>query len=101
MGLRVFIGHQQAIVSSTDFDGPALDALVERAVAMAKVAPEDPYCGIAEAAQLAKDIEAQLAIPCHFEMFEFNTVTPAEFEASAQALQVPYRVLRCGERLSL
>ncbi len=56
LGLRVFIGKQQAIVSSTDFSGAMLDELVERAVAMARAAPEDPYCGIADPAQLAGDV---------------------------------------------
>lgn len=46
-GLRVFIGKRQAIVSSTDFSAPTIAELVARAVAMARVAPEDPYCGIA------------------------------------------------------
>lgn len=53
-----------------------------------------------EAAQLAKDIGARLAIPCHFEMFGFNTAAPDEFVASASALQQPHRVLRAGERWS-
>ncbi len=52
LGLRVLIGKRQAMASTTDFAGPALDELVERAVAMARAAPEDPYCGIAEAAAL-------------------------------------------------
>ena len=46
LGLRVFIGKKQAIVSSTDHSRESLDEIVERAVAMAKVAPEDPWCGI-------------------------------------------------------
>lgn len=53
LGLRVFIGRQQAIVSSTDFGQIALDEIVERAVAMARAAPEDPHCGIADPDQIA------------------------------------------------
>ncbi|MEX2629730.1 MAG: TldD/PmbA family protein [Tistlia sp.] len=56
LGLRVFIGHRQAIVSSTDFAGGALDELVERAVAMARAVPEDSYCGLADPAQIAREI---------------------------------------------
>ena len=52
LGLRVFIGKRQAIVSSTDFDPATLDELVERAVAMARIAPEDPFCGIADPEQI-------------------------------------------------
>jgi len=50
-----------------------------------------------EAAQLAKDIEAKLVIPCHYEMFEFNTASPDEFVQQCQNLGQQYKVLRCGE----
>ncbi|TCS60629.1 TldD/PmbA family protein [Varunaivibrio sulfuroxidans] len=53
MGLRVFVGKSQAIVSTSDTAPRALDALVERAVAMARSAPADPFGGIADPAQLA------------------------------------------------
>jgi PmbA protein len=53
LGLRVLVGKRQAIVSSTDFRPAALSELVERAVAMARAVPEDPYCGIADPDQLA------------------------------------------------
>lgn len=52
LGLRVFFGKQQAVVSSNDWQAETLDDLVDRAVAMAKVVPEDPYCGLADADQL-------------------------------------------------
>ena len=52
-----------------------------------------------EAAQLAHDIGAKLVIPCHFEMFEFNTATPYAFIDSCRGLGQSFRVLRCGERL--
>ncbi len=55
LGLRVFVGRQQAIVSSTDFEEGAIKDVVARAVAMAKAAPEDPYCGIATADSLVTD----------------------------------------------
>jgi L-ascorbate metabolism protein UlaG (beta-lactamase superfamily) len=51
-----------------------------------------------EAARLANDIGAKLVIPCHYEMFEFNTATPDEFAAECERLGQPYRVLRAGER---
>ncbi len=53
-----------------------------------------------EAARLARDIGARLAIPCHYEMFEFNTAPPEEFIRAAQELNQPCRVLRAGERWS-
>lgn len=55
LGLRVFIGPRQAIVSSSDMSEAALDELVGRAVAMARSVPEDPYCGLAVSEQLASD----------------------------------------------
>ncbi|MDX1425427.1 MAG: metallopeptidase TldD-related protein [Kiloniellales bacterium] len=55
LGLRVLVGRRQAIVSSTDTAADALEALVERALAMAKSVPEDAYCGLAEPDQLAKN----------------------------------------------
>lgn len=55
LGLRVFIGKRQASVSSTDLTEAALGPMIERAVAMARVAPEDPYCGLAEPHLLARD----------------------------------------------
>jgi L-ascorbate metabolism protein UlaG (beta-lactamase superfamily) len=51
-----------------------------------------------EAAQLAHDIGAKLAIPCHFEMFEFNTATPDAFVEACRRLRQAFRILSCGER---
>ena len=50
-----------------------------------------------EAAQLAKDISAKVVIPCHFEMFEFNTAPPEEFVNECRRMGQPCQVLRCGE----
>lgn len=52
LGLRVFFGKRQAVVSSNDWKAATLDELVERAVAMAKAVPQDPYCGLADPDQL-------------------------------------------------
>ncbi len=56
IGLRIFVGKSQAIVSSSDTSSDALEELAERAVAMAKSVPADPYCGLADPVQLATDI---------------------------------------------
>jgi L-ascorbate metabolism protein UlaG (beta-lactamase superfamily) len=50
-----------------------------------------------EAAQLAKDIETKLVIPCHFEMFAFNTASPDEFVQHCRKVGQQFKVLRCGE----
>lgn len=76
-------------------------------LALLPINGRDPQRGVAgnlsgsEAAQIAKKISAGLVIPCHYDMFTFNTVSTAEFVHAAQILQQPYRVLQCGERLDL
>jgi L-ascorbate metabolism protein UlaG (beta-lactamase superfamily) len=55
-----------------------------------------------EAAQLAHDIGARLVVPCHYEMFEFNTADPRVlFVPECVRLAQPYRVLKAGESLVL
>jgi len=54
-----------------------------------------------EAATLARDIGARMVIPCHYEMFEFNTASPEEFLATARALNQPCQILRCGGQWSM
>ncbi|HUY67754.1 MAG TPA: TldD/PmbA family protein [Alphaproteobacteria bacterium] len=53
LGLRVLIGKKQAIVSSTNRKPAALEELVERAIAMARAAPEDEFCGLAAPDEIA------------------------------------------------
>jgi L-ascorbate metabolism protein UlaG (beta-lactamase superfamily) len=54
-----------------------------------------------DAADLADDIHARLVVPCHYDMFEFNTETPDEFIAACQGHGQAYKVLQCGERLTI
>jgi len=56
IGLRVLFGKRQAIVSSSDASSKALEELIDRVISMAKVVPEDPYCGLAEKKQLVTEI---------------------------------------------
>ena len=51
LGLRVFIGQRAAMVSSSSVDPAGFQALVDRAVAMARVIPEDKYAGLADTAR--------------------------------------------------
>ena len=55
IGLRVFIGKQQGVASGSDVRGESLQQIAERAVAIAKRAPEDAYTGLPEAETIAKD----------------------------------------------
>lgn len=67
----------------------------------------DPTRGVAgnlsidEAIQLGKDINAKLVIPCHYDMFTFNTADPKEFSAKAEAAGLHFRVLQIGEGMEL
>lgn len=56
LGLRVFIGKRQAIVSTSDRSAATIEPLIERVIAMAKAAPEDPYCGLADPADIARSL---------------------------------------------
>jgi PmbA protein len=53
IGLRVFVGKRQAVVSTNDIAGNVAE-LAERAVAMARVAPEDVFAGLADSQELAR-----------------------------------------------
>lgn len=53
-----------------------------------------------EAAALAHDIGARLAIPCHYDMFTFNTEPPHRFVAACQRLGQPHRIAQCGQRIT-
>lgn len=60
LGLRVLIGHKQACVSSSDLSPAGLEKMAERACAMAKAGPDDPYCGLADPDQVkqaSKDLQ--------------------------------------------
>ena len=76
-------------------------------VALLPINGNDPARGVAgnldgaEAAQLAYDIGARLVVPCHYDMFAFNTVNPAMFVDMSRQLGQAYRVLQAGECLNM
>jgi PmbA protein len=55
IGLRVLVGQSSAAIATSKIDAAGIERIAERAVAMAKAAPADPYAGIAGASQIAKD----------------------------------------------
>lgn len=71
-------------------------------VAFLPINGNDPSRGVAgnlnayEAAQLGRDINAQMVIPCHYDMFTFNTADPGSFASYAEDLKQPYQVLLHG-----
>jgi len=74
-------------------------------IALLPINGRNPGRGVAgnfsgeEAARLGKEICAGVVIPCHYEMFDFNTVSPVEFIKTAEEVGQGYRLLKCGERL--
>lgn len=54
-----------------------------------------------EAAELGKAIGAACVIPCHYDMFEFNTADVNDLVREAEKINQPYRVLKAGEYYSL
>ena len=79
LGLRVLVGKRQAVVSSNDLAGDAA-ALAQRAVAMARCAPEDKYAGLADAADLAQDFP-------ELELIDRVVPTVADLERMARAAE--------------
>ncbi len=55
IGLRVMVGHRQANVSASDTSADTIEEMAQRAVAMAREAPEDPTIGLADPSQYARD----------------------------------------------
>lgn len=87
LGLRVFVGRRQAIVSSTDPDPKGFAQFVERAVAMAKVVPEDPFGGLADRVEPPRDA-APLDLADQHEPSAEDLIARAA-EAEEAALAVP------------
>jgi L-ascorbate metabolism protein UlaG (beta-lactamase superfamily) len=93
-------------------DGVPYEGLAERLqpfqidIALLPINGRDPQRGVAgnftgqEAVELGYNSQAGLVIPMHYDMFEFNTVTPDEFVQACQDLHLAYRVLQNGERAS-
>ncbi|WP_374342937.1 TldD/PmbA family protein [Phenylobacterium sp.] len=87
IGLRVFVGQRQATVSGSDISAEARAKLVERAVAMARLAPEDPYAGLADPGLYAKG-----ALP-DLDLFDGSEPTPETLEARARAAEDAARAM--------
>ena len=81
LGLRVLVGKRQAVVSTNDMASDGSAALAERAVAMARAAPEDKFAGLADAALLAHDFP-------NLDLIDPELPTITELEAMARAAEV-------------
>ena len=87
LGLRVFVGRKQAAVSGSDLSADARARLIERAVAMARLAPDEPYAGLADRERLAKGpfVDLQLFDPAEPAAAELEDQA-REAEAAARAV---------------
>ncbi|HEY3695958.1 TldD/PmbA family protein [Phenylobacterium sp.] len=81
LGLRVFVGRRQASVSGSDVSPDARAKLVERVVAMARLAPEDPYAGLADPQMLARGPLPDL------DLYDPTEPTPEHLEADARTAE--------------
>jgi PmbA protein len=86
LGLRVFVGRRSAIVSASSIDPASFSKLAERAIDMARVVPEDPFSGLADASPAADAAPLELDDPT--EPSEAALVERASV-AEAAALAVP------------
>lgn len=84
LGLRVLVGKRQACVSSCDLHKDRLAGMVERAVAMAKLAPEDPYAGLADKTELAASIR-------DLDLFDGIEISAEKLVASAKEMEAVAR----------
>jgi PmbA protein len=87
LGLRVFLGRRQASVSGSDISAEARAKLIERAVAMARLAPEDPYIGLADPDRLARGPLPDL------DLFDSAEPTAEALEARAGAAEAAARAV--------
>lgn len=80
VGLRVMVGKKQACVSTSDTSSASLKMLAERAVAMARLAPDDPYLALADSQRLERD-------PQNLDMFDPVELGTDELTARASAVE--------------
>lgn len=81
LGLRVFIGRRSASVSSSDMASDTIDTLVERAIAMAREAPEDDWAGLAPRERLLH------GVPPHLDIDDGEDVAPQDLRDRALACE--------------
>ena len=87
LGLRVFCGARSASVATTDLSPAALDALAARAVAMARLAPDDPWAGLAPADRL------MTAAPPDLDLDDGGEVAPERLRALASEAEEAARAV--------
>lgn len=79
-GLRVILGQKQASIASSDLSADGIAEMASRAMAMAEVAPDDPYCGLADRDQLCGDADESA-----LDMADPAEPVPADLQAASLA----------------
>jgi len=87
VGLRVLVGKREAVVSTNDVRGDGIASLAERAVAMARVAPEDKFVGLADASELARDFP-------ELDLLDPGIPATSELERRAQEAEAAGRAVK-------
>ena len=85
LGIRVFVGKRQAVVSGSDVSAEGRRKLIERAVDMARLAPEDPYAGFAPQDRLAQGPFAD------FDLYDAGEPSPETLEDQAREAEAAAR----------
>jgi L-ascorbate metabolism protein UlaG (beta-lactamase superfamily) len=106
MGYLITVGNRTLYHSGDTLWYEELPDILSRFsidIALLPINGNDPARGVAgnldcrEAALLGKQVMAGTVIPCHYQMFEFNTADPADFAKEAQTIEQPYTILKHGE----
>lgn len=82
IGLRVLIGQRSASVSGSDLRSETIDTMAERAVQMARLAPEDPYIGLADPSALTDRRDAE-----GLDLVDDHAPAPTDLEHAAAAAE--------------
>ena len=82
IGIRAIINKKQSIVSSSNIEEKNIDKLIEKVVEMAKVEPEDEYCGLANEKEIKKSFTS-------IDMNKAGVISPNEFSNSPEVSKLP------------
>jgi L-ascorbate metabolism protein UlaG (beta-lactamase superfamily) len=110
MGYVIEIGGKKIYHSGDTLLYPGMENILrpfEVDLAILPINGNDPSRGVAgnlsvsEAVWLSQQIGARLTIPCHYDLFSFNTVDVSLFIDEAKKMSIPFKVLEPGEGMTL
>lgn len=95
-GLRIIIGGKQAFASTSSLTHHSLDELASRVAMMAKLASPDPYCGLAESGELARDFADLDLMDFQSPELDFLETHALECESAALSIENIENIAGCG-----